>query len=134
MLTEKQLSTIGFELRKHREQLNQSIQDISRQMGVAPKCITAIETGDLGFFAGAKSEVSRLLKLYKRKLDLKADVLDLELAALHENNAKLYPAAAPPLFLLKTVSPVPRASRKLKMPVMAKQDTIARSNASSDAG
>ena len=134
MLTEKQLSTIGLELKKHREQLNQSIQDISRQIGVAPKCITAIETGDLGFFAGAKSEVSRLLKLYKRKLDLKADVLESELAALYENSTKLYPAAAPPLFLLKTVSPVPRASRKLKMPVIAKQNIIARNNASSDVG
>lgn len=134
MLTEKQLSTIGLELKKHREQLNQSIQDISRQMGVAPKCITAIETGDLGFFAGAKSEVLRLLKLYKRKLDLKAEFLDLGLSTLHENNTKPYPAATPPLFLLKTISLVPRASRKLKMPVIAKQNIFARNNASSDAG
>ncbi len=134
MLAEKKLSTIGLELKKHREQLNHSIQDISRKMGVAPKCITAIETGDLGFFAGAKSEVSRLLKLYKRKLDIKVDFLDLEIATLHENSTKPYPAAAPPLFLLKTVSPAPRASRKLKMPVMAKQNIIASNNSSSDLG
>ena len=134
MLAEKQLSTIGLELKKHREQLNQSIQDISRKMGVAPKCITAIETGDLGFFAGAKSEVSRLLKLYKRKLDIKVDFLDLELATLHENSTKPYPAAAPPLFLLKTVSPVSRTSRILKMPVIAKQTITTSNNAPSDIG
>ena len=134
MLTEKQLSTIGLELKKHREQRSQSIQDISRRMGVAPKCITAIESGDLGFFAGAKSEVSRLLKLYKRKLDLKVDFLNLEFATLHENSTKPYPEAAPPLFLLKTPSPVPRASRILKMPVIPRQNIITSNNASSEVG
>ena len=90
MLTDKQLSTIGLELKKHREQLNHSIQDISKQMGVTPKCIAAIESGNLSFFAGAKSENERLIKLYKRKLHLKADLLNLELANRNENNAKPY--------------------------------------------
>ena len=121
MLSEKQLSTIGIELKKHREQLNHSIQDISRQMGVAPKCIVAIESGNLSFFAGAKSETERLIKLYKRKLHLKADFLDLELATLNEKNAKLHSEIGLPSFLIKTVSEVPRGTKKLKMPVIVKR-------------
>ena len=125
MLTERQLSAIGVELKKHREQLNQSIQDISRQMGVAPKCIVAIESGNLNFFAGAKSEVARLIKLYKRKLHLKADFLDSELATLNENNAKLHSEVSVPSFLINTVSAVPRTSKKSKMPVIVKRSQIA---------
>ena len=89
MLTERQLTVIGVELKKHREQLNHSIQDISRQMGVAPKCIVAIESGNLNFFAGSKSEIARLIKLYKRKLHLKADFLDSELASLNEKQCEV---------------------------------------------
>jgi len=125
MFTERQLSAIGVELKKHREQLNQSIQSISRQMGVAPKCIVAIESGNLNFFAGAKSEVARLIKLYKRKLHLKADFLDSELATLNENNAKLHSEVSVPSFLIKTVSAVPRTSKKSKMPVIVKRSEIA---------
>jgi hypothetical protein len=121
MFTERQLSAIGHELKKHREQLNLSIQDISRQMGVAPKCIVAIESGNLSFFAGAKSEVERLIKLYKRKLHLKADFLDSELATLNENHGKSDSEISLPSFLIKTVSAVPRASKKLKMPVLVKR-------------
>jgi cytoskeletal protein RodZ len=125
MLTERQLSAIGLELKKHREQLNQSIQDISRQMGVAPKCIVAIESGNLSFFAGAKSEIARLIKLYKRKLHLRADFLDSELATLNENNFKPHSDAYLPLFLMKTVSAVPRTSKKSIMPVIVKRTEIA---------
>jgi len=121
MFTERQLSAIGHELKKHREQLNLSIQDISRQMGVAPKCIVAIESGNLSFFAGAKSEVERLIKLYKRKLHLKADFLDSELATLNENHGKSDSEISLPSFLIKTVLAVPRASKKLKMPVLVKR-------------
>jgi len=125
MLTEKQLSVIGLELKKHREQLNQSIQDISRQMGVSPKCIVAIESGNLSFFTGAKSEITRLIKLYKRKLHLEADFLDSELATLNENNAKLHSEVSVPSFLINTVSAVPRTSKKSKMPVIVKRSQIA---------
>jgi len=125
MLTEKQLSVIGLELKKHREQLNQSIQDISRQMGVAPRCIVAIESGNLSFFAGAKSEITRLIKLYKRKLHLKTDFLDSELATLSENNFKPHSEVNLPSFLMKTVSAVPRTSKKSKMPVIVKRTEIA---------
>jgi len=125
MLTEKQLSVIGLELKKHREKLNQSIQDISRQMGVAPKCIVAIESGNLSFFAGAKSEITRLIKLYKRKLHLKTDFLDSELATLSENNFKPHSEVNLPSFLMKTVSAVPRTSKKSKMPVIVKRTEIA---------
>jgi len=125
MLTDKQLSTIGLELKKHREQLKHSIQDISRQMGVAPKCIVAIESGNLSFFAGAKSEVERLIKLYKRKLHLKADFLDSELATLNENHTKLHSEVSLPSFLIKKVSTVPRTSKKSKMPVIVKRSEIA---------
>ena len=125
MLTERQLSAIGLELKKHREQLNQSIQDISRQMGVAPKCIVAIESGNLSFFAGAKSEIARLIKLYKRKLHLRADFLDSELATLNENNFKPHSDVYLPLFLMKTVSAVPRTSKKSIMPVIVKRAEIA---------
>ena len=125
MLSERQLTAIGVELKKHREQLNHSIQDISRKMGVAPKCIVAIESGNLNFFAGAKSEITRLIKLYKRKLHLKADFLDSELASLNENNAKSHSEASVPSFLIKTVSAVPRISRKSKMPVLVKRSEIA---------
>jgi len=114
MFTERQLSAIGHELKKHREQLNLSIQDISRQMGVAPKCIVAIESGNLSFFAGAKSEVERLIKLYKSKLHLKADFLDSELATLNENHGKSDSEISLPSFLIKTVLAVPRASKNLK--------------------
>ena len=124
MLTERQLTAIGVELKKHREQLNHSIQDISRQMGVAPKCIVAIESGNLSFFAGAKSEIARLIKLYKRKLHLKADFLDSELASLNENNAKSHSEISLPSFLIKTVSAVPRISKKSKMPVIVKRSEI----------
>ena len=125
MFTERQLSIIGLELKKHREQLNHSIQDISRQMGVAPKCIVAIETGNLNFFAGAKSEIERLIKLYKRKLHLKTDFLDFELATLNEKNAKSHSEVRLPLFLIKTVSAAPRTSKKLKMPVLVKRSDSA---------
>jgi len=117
MLTEKQLYVIGLELKKHREQLNQSIQDISRQMGVSPKCIVAIESGNLSFFTGAKSEITRLIKLYKRKLHLKADFLDSELATLNENNFKPHSEVNLPSFLLKTVSAVPRTLKNQKCPL-----------------
>lgn len=125
MLTEGQLTAIGVELKKHRERLNQSIQDISRQMGVAPKCIVAIESGNLSFFAGAKSEVERLIKLYKRKLHLKTDFLDSELATLNENHTKLHSEVSLPSFLIKKVSTVPRTSKKSKMPVIVKRSEIA---------
>jgi len=125
MLTERQLSAIGLELKKYREQLNQSIQDISRQMGVAPKCIVAIESGNLSFFAGAKSEIARLIKLYKRKLHLRADFLDSELATLSENNFKPHSDVNLPSFLMKTVSAVPRTSKKSIMPVIVKRTEIA---------
>jgi len=125
MLTERQLSAIGLELKKHREQLNQSIQGISRQMGVAPKCIVAIESGNLSFFAGAKSEIARLIKLYKRKLHLRTDFLDSELATLNENNFKPHSDVYLPLFLMKTVSAVPRTSKKSIMPVIVKRTEIA---------
>jgi cytoskeletal protein RodZ len=124
MFNERQLSIIGLELKKHREQLNHSIQDISRQMGVAPKCIVAIETGNLSFFAGAKSEVERLIKLYKRKLQLKMDFLELELATLNENKSESHSEASLPSFLMKAVSAAPRTSPKLKLPVMVKQKNI----------
>jgi cytoskeletal protein RodZ len=125
MFTERQLSAIGLELKKHREQLNQSIQDISRQMGVAPKCIVAIESGNLSFFAGAKSEITRLIKLYKRKLHLKADFLDSELATLNENNFKPHSEVNLPSFLMKTVSALPRTSKKSKILVIVKRTEIA---------
>jgi len=125
MLTERQLTAIGVELKKHREQLNQSIQDISRKMGVAPKCIVAIESGNLSYFAGAKSEITRLIKLYKRKLHLRADFLDSELATLNENNFKPHSDVYLPLFLMKTVSAVPRTSKKSIMPVIVKRAEIA---------
>ena len=125
MLTERQLTAIGVELKKHREQLNQSIQDISRKMGVAPKCIVAIESGNLSYFAGAKSEITRLIKLYKRKLHLKADFLDSELPTLNQNNFKPHSEVNLPSFLLKTVSVVPRTLKKSKMPVIVKRTEIA---------
>ncbi len=134
MLTDKQLSTIGLELKKHREHLNQSIQDISRTMGVSPKCIAAIETGNLSYFAGSKPEIARLIKLYKRKLHLKADFLDSELALLHENNTKTNSEPNVPSFLIKTISAVPRVSTKLKMPVIAKRSIFNSNNASSNGG
>ena len=101
MLTDEQLYTIGLELKKHREQLNHSIQDISKEMGVTPKCIAAIESGNLSFFAGAKSEIARLVKLYKRKLYLKSDFLESELATLSANNFKQHSEMSLPLFLIK---------------------------------
>jgi predicted transcriptional regulator len=134
MLTDKQLSNIGLELKKHREHLNQSTQDISKQMGVSPKCIAAIEAGNLSYFAGVKSEIVRLIKLYKRKLYLKADILDSELASLNENTTKPNSQADVPSFLIKTVSAVPRASTKLKMPVVAKRSIFNSANASSNGG
>ena len=125
MLTEGQLTAMGVELKKHRERLNQSIQDISRQMGVAPKCIVAIESGNLSFFAGAKSEVERLIKLYKRKLHLKADFLELELATLSENDTKFHSEVSLPSFLIKKISTVPRTTKKSKMPIIVKRSEIA---------
>lgn len=134
MLAENQLSTIGLELKKHREQLNYSILDISRQMGVSPKYIVAIEAGNLGFFAGAKSEIERLIKLYRRKLHMKADFLDSALAALNEKNDKPDSESDLPSFLVKTISAGSRASTKLKMPVTAKLSTVISNNASSKGG
>jgi cytoskeletal protein RodZ len=134
MLAEKQLSTIGLELKKHREQLNHSIQDISRQMGVSPKCIVAIETGNLNFFAGAKSDIARLIKLYKRKLHLRADFLEFELAALSENNNTTDSEVSLPSFLIKTASVLPRASIKIKGSVMANRSVVCKNNALSNGG
>jgi cytoskeletal protein RodZ len=134
MLAEKQLSTIGLELKKHREQLNYSVQDISRQMGVSPKCIVAIEAGNLNFFAGAKSDIARLIKLYKRKLHLRADFLEFELATLNENNTKTDSEVSLPSFLIKTVSVLPRASTKIKGPVMANRSVVCKNNVLSNGG
>jgi hypothetical protein len=94
-------------------------------MGVAPKCIVAIESGNLSYFAGAKSEITRLIKLYKRKLHLKADFLDSELPTLNQNNFKPHSEVNLPSFLLKTVSAVPRTLKKSKMPVIVKRTEIA---------
>lgn len=134
MLTEKQLSTIGLEFKKHRELLNKSIHDISIQMGVSPKCIVAIETGNLNYFAGAKSEIARLIKLYKRKLHLKGDFLDTELASIIENNVKPYSKMSLPLFLMKTIASEPKPSTKLKISVITKRSIFNSNNASTNGG
>ncbi len=93
MLTEKRLSTTGHELKTRRELLGLSALDISKQMGVAPKCIVAIEEGNLGFFSGAQSEVERLIALYKRKLHLKASFLETDLITTTANGGRLFSEA-----------------------------------------
>jgi hypothetical protein len=53
MFIESQLIKIELELKKNWQQLNYLIQDISKQIGVAPRFNVPIESSNVGFFFGA---------------------------------------------------------------------------------
>ena len=69
---------IGAKLRKRREELGLSIQDIARQTGMFDKQIVALESDDHGAYMTDKNHLSRLLNLYARKIQLELEPLEVE--------------------------------------------------------
>ena len=60
---------IGKKLSDRRTALGLEIADVSRLSGMTPRQITAIERSDFQHF-NSEQELSRLLKLYAKKLDI----------------------------------------------------------------
>ena len=67
---------IGKKLSDRRVALGLEIADVSRLSGMTPRQITAIERSEYQHF-NSEQELSRLLKLYAKKLDI--DLGDAEL-------------------------------------------------------
>ena len=69
---------IGAKLRKRREELGLTIQDIARQTGMFDKQIVALESDDHGAYMTDKNHLTRLLMLYARKIQLELEPLETE--------------------------------------------------------
>jgi cytoskeletal protein RodZ len=69
---------IGAKLRKRREELGLTVQDIARQTGMFDKQIVALESDDHGAYMTDKNHLSRLLMLYARKIQLELEPLEVE--------------------------------------------------------
>jgi transcriptional regulator with XRE-family HTH domain len=69
---------IGAKLRRRREELGLTVQDIARQTGMFDKQIVALESDDHGAYMTDKNHLSRLLMLYARKIQLELEPLDVE--------------------------------------------------------
>lgn len=69
---------IGAKLRKRREELGLTVQDIARQTGMFDKQIVALESDDHGAYMSDKPHLSRLLVLYARKIQLELEPLEIE--------------------------------------------------------
>lgn len=70
---------IGIKLRKRREELGLTVQDIARQTGMFEKQIVALESDDHGAYMTDKNHLNRLLKLYARKIQLDLEPPEIEL-------------------------------------------------------
>lgn len=69
---------IGEKLRKRREELGLTVQDIARQTGMFDKQIVALESDDHGAYTTDKNHLSRLLVLYARKIQLEIEPLEID--------------------------------------------------------
>lgn len=96
---------IGKKLSDRRMALGLEIADVSRLSGMTPRQITAIERSDYQHF-NSEQELSRLLKLYAKKLDM--DLGEPELNRLMPFPETARPPvereAMIPAFLLKRTS------------------------------
>ena len=91
---------IGAKLRKRREELGLSIQDIARQTGMFDKQIVALESDDHGAYMTDKNHLSRLLNLYARKIQLELEPVEIEFIGGAKNSGDLKSADhAVPAFL-----------------------------------
>lgn len=93
---------IGKKLSDRRMALGLEIADVSRLSGMTPRQITAIERSEYQHF-NSEQELSRLLKLYAKKLDL--DLGDPDLGRMmpcpESAPPKVEREAMIPAFLLK---------------------------------
>ena len=69
---------IGAKLRRRREELGLTVQDIARQTGMFDKQIVALESDDHGAYMTDKNHLTRLLMLYARKIQLELEPLEIE--------------------------------------------------------
>ncbi len=69
---------MGAKLRKRREVLGLTIQDVARQTGMFDKQIVALESDDHGAYMTDKNHLTRLLMLYARKIQLELEPLETE--------------------------------------------------------
>lgn len=64
---------LGVTLKRRREQLGLTVQDIARMTGMPPKQVVALEADDGLYFVGGKLEIERLTKLYAKKINVTLD-------------------------------------------------------------
>ena len=89
---------IGAKLRKRREELGLTIQDIARQTGMFEKQIVALESDDHGAYMTDKNHLNRLLMLYARKIQLDLEPPEIEfmggatMASDHKSASHAVPA------------------------------------------
>ena len=69
---------IGAKLRKRREELGLTVQDIARQTGMFDKQIVALESDDHGAYMTDKNHLTRLLALYARKSQRELEPPEIE--------------------------------------------------------
>ena len=68
---------IGAKLRRRREELGLTVQDIARQTGMFDKQIVALESDDHVAYMTDKNHLTRLLMLYARKIQLELEPLEI---------------------------------------------------------
>jgi transcriptional regulator with XRE-family HTH domain len=64
---------LGDILKRRRELLGLTVQDIARMTGMPPKQVVALEADDGPYFVGGKLEIERLTKLYAKKINVSLD-------------------------------------------------------------
>lgn len=91
---------IGTKLRRRREELGLTVQDIARQTGMFDKQIIALESDDHAAYMTDRNHLTRLLMLYARKIQLELDPLELQFIDGTKKSGDLKPAVhAVPAFL-----------------------------------
>lgn len=91
---------LGAKLRRRREELGLTVQDISRQTGMFEKQIVALESDDHAAYMTDKLHLARLLTLYARKVQLELDAHELQFIDGTKRSADPKPAVhAVPAFL-----------------------------------
>jgi cytoskeletal protein RodZ len=94
---------IGAKLRKRREELGLSVQDIARQTGMFDKQIVALESDDHGAYVTDRNHLTRLLMLYARKIQLELESHEVQFIDGAKKSGDLKPADhALPAFLRST--------------------------------
>jgi transcriptional regulator with XRE-family HTH domain len=102
----------GAILKKKREELAMTLQEVSQMTGMSPKQISSLENDRLEYFVGGIKEIELLTKLYARKLNVTVDAELLEQLKKTEPASRVKSAEVEiPLFLL--VSPKKKKVRVL---------------------